>query len=105
MAGGEGDDQDTPLHPLNVRVLHRFCLVRALGRLQQEISAAKETTGAPRGVRVVSGLSLTAAAAASEWLADFRQEWVPRLNVGAHDEVSILSSVRFLETKLSVANV
>mmetsp|Transcript_10032 Transcript_10032/g.20120 ORF Transcript_10032/g.20120 Transcript_10032/m.20120 type:complete len:495 (-) Transcript_10032:70-1554(-) len=46
VAGGEGDDQHTPLHALNVRCLHRLCTVAALGRLQAELAARAVDSGA-----------------------------------------------------------
>jgi len=90
VAGGEGDDQDTPLHKLSVRALHRLCLYRAINQLQVELGslARGESAGTtPSAATAAVSLAPPAAAAASEWLSEFSADWLPRLKEGAHDEV------------------
>lgn len=91
VAGGEGDDQDTPLHQLSVRALHRLCLYRAVDQLQRELTALARGGGvapaaANAGAAAPFALAPAAAAAASAWLSEYSAEWLPRLKAGAHDE-------------------
>ena len=96
VAGGEGDDQDTPLHKLSVRALHRLCLYRAINQLQVELGALARGETIPASADTATATATTvarvalappAAAAASEWLSEFSADWLPRLKEGAHDEV------------------
>lgn len=77
IAGGEGDDQETPLHALNCRIVARFCTRMALHHiieeLQGEVTSSDEDDEAKR--------------AAIKWLKDFARKWTPRLERGPDDDV------------------
>mmetsp|Transcript_31 Transcript_31/g.58 ORF Transcript_31/g.58 Transcript_31/m.58 type:complete len:474 (+) Transcript_31:274-1695(+) len=81
VAGGEGDDQDTPLHALNCRIVTRFCTRVALHEIIAELEGGNDAS--------VDGSNEDAEAkgAAIEWLREFAREWEPRLNRGADDDV------------------
>ena len=72
VAGGEGDDQGTPLHTLNSRIVARFCTRVALDQLIKELQ---------------EGYDDVAKQGAIEWLRDFSNEWEPRLKRGPDDNV------------------
>jgi len=84
VAGGEGDDQETPLHKLNCRIVARFCTRAALRRAIEEIEEI-EVGGSLRPADA-SGGGEEAAAAAVQWMTDFSSAWTPRLGRGADDE-------------------
>lgn len=71
VAGGEGDDQETPLHSLNVRIVARFCTRVALRRVVEELEEGATDGSGP---------------AAARYMRDFAREWVPRLERGADDD-------------------
>jgi hypothetical protein len=70
VAGGEGDDQGTPLHALNRRIVARFCTRVALHRVLEELQITNDETEQQ----------------AIQWLTKFSREWVPRLVQGPDDE-------------------
>ncbi|KAL9189234.1 hypothetical protein ACHAXT_011724 [Thalassiosira profunda] len=72
VAGGEGDDQGTPLHKLNARLVARFCTRAALRR------AVEELQGDDGG---------EAQRDAGKYLLSFSNEWAPRLKRGPDDDV------------------
>jgi len=83
VAGGEGDDQETPLHTLNLRVLARFCTRAALRRAVEEL----ESEGSLLSTDAAgSGDGAAAAAAAAQWMAEFSSVWALRLGRGADDD-------------------
>ena len=78
VAGGEGDDQGTPLHVLNSRIVARFCTRVALDELIDELqgeSSVDNSAGDEEPKR-----------AAIEWLLDFSKEWEPKLKRGPDDD-------------------
>lgn len=76
VAGGEGDDQDTPLHALNCRIVTRFCTRMALHRIIEELEG-ETATGSEDD---------EAKRAALDWLRDFAMECAPRLERGPDDD-------------------
>jgi len=97
VAGGEGDDQDTPLHALNCRIVARFCTRVALHRIIEELEgvslSVEAADGDDEGTKRMS--CAAADAAAVQWLSAFSREWVPRLERGADDEVRRSLGVAF----------
>ncbi len=78
VAGGEGDDQGTPLHALNERMVARFCTRVALDELIEELQG-ESSIG-------YSTEDEEARRAAVEWLRDFANEWEPKLKRGPDDD-------------------
>ena len=78
VAGGEGDDQGTPLHALNSRIIARFCTRAALDQLIEELQEESSIEG---------NVNDEAKRGAIEWLKDFSKEWEPRLKRGVDDDV------------------
>ncbi len=78
VAGGEGDDQGTPLHVLNSRIVARFCTRVALDQLIDELQGESSIDN--------SAEDEEARRAAIEWLRDFSQEWEPKLKRGPNDD-------------------
>jgi hypothetical protein len=78
VAGGEGDDQNTPLHSLNERMVARFCTRVALGRLIEELQG---------DLSVDDSIDHEARRGAIEWMRKFSQEWEPKLKIGPNDDV------------------
>ena len=81
VAGGEGDDQDTPLHALNSRMVTRFCTRIALEHLISELQQETATNGNTNNV------DEEAKRAAIEWMREFSREWEPKLKQGPDDDV------------------
>jgi len=77
VAGGEGDDQGTPLHALNERIVARFCTRVALDELIDELQGVSPADD--------SAEDEEAKRAAVEWLRDFANEWDPKLKRGPDD--------------------
>lgn len=75
VAGGEGDDQCSPLHALNCRIVTRFCTRVALHHIIEELQG--EAADSEEGDKTKR--------AAIEWLRDFAEEWRPRLERGPDD--------------------
>lgn len=71
VAGGEGDDQGTPLHKLNSRIVARFCTRAAFRRVVDELQHG----------------DCDVQRSAGQWLLTFSNEWVPKLQRGADDDV------------------
>ena len=93
VAGGEGDDDGTPLHAFNERMVKRFCTRVTLDRIQEEVRGISlpvvEVLLPPKEVSSSnSGETDFAAADASaeQWISQFAREWVPRLIRGADDD-------------------
>lgn len=91
VAGGEGDDQETPLHSLNCRIVTRFCTRVALLRVVEGIKGVSLPVEAADlfgddDEETKRSMFASADAAAEQWLRDFSREWVPRLVRGADDE-------------------
>ena len=85
VAGGEGDDQETPLHALNCRLVERFCTRVALHRILEEM----EGLSLPVDIALADGITTSHAeadAAAGQWLLRFTSEWAPKLTRGADDD-------------------
>ena len=80
VAGGEGDDQGTPLHALNERIVLRFCTRFALDQLLQELQEEASSDN-------YSSIDKEVTIAAVEWLKEFSREWEPRLKQGPDDNV------------------
>jgi len=78
VAGGEGDDQGTPLHALNERIVARFCTRVALDELIEELQGDSSFGH--------SAEDEEARRAAVEWLQDFANEWEPKLKRGPDDD-------------------
>ncbi|KAL7490528.1 hypothetical protein ACHAWT_000100 [Skeletonema menzelii] len=78
VAGGEGDDQGTPLHALNERIVARFCTRVALDKLIEELQGDSSFGH--------SAEDEEARRAAVEWLQDFANEWEPKLKRGPDDD-------------------
>lgn len=77
VAGGEGDDQGTPLHDLNRRLVARFCTRAAFRRVVDEIVNTDNTE--------MEMEMFERSASAGRWLLGFSNAWVPRLEKGADD--------------------
>lgn len=76
VAGGEGDDQGTPLHVQNSRIVARFCTRVALHQLIDELQGeSSDNTEDEESKR-----------AAIEWLLNFSKEWEPKLKRGPDDD-------------------
>ena len=85
VAGGEGDDQDTPLHALNARLVARFCTRIAILRTVEEL----EDISLPFDANADDETRRKFAAAdadALQWMKAYAREWVPRLMRGADDD-------------------
>ena len=78
VAGGEGDDQGTPLHALNERIVARFCTRVALDELIEELQGESSV-----GYRTEDEEVRRAAVV---WLRDFVNEWEPKLKRGPDDD-------------------
>lgn len=93
VAGGEGDDQETPLHALNCRIVARFCTRVALRRIVEDLKGVSLPVDASTSD---GGYDLAAAdTAAVEWMSAFSREWVPKLERGADDDVRRSLGVAF----------
>uniref|UniRef100_A0A7S1ZW69 Uncharacterized protein n=2 Tax=Ditylum brightwellii TaxID=49249 RepID=A0A7S1ZW69_9STRA len=84
VAGGEGDDQGTPLYKLNARLVARFATRVALhslvDELQENIAAAAQSSDGGG-----SSVDEETRQKAAQWLLHFSNEWLPRLRKGADD--------------------
>ncbi len=78
VAGGEGDDQGTPLHVLNERIVARFCTRVALDELIDEIQKESSVNNSAEDEEARRG--------AVKWLQDFASEWEPKLKRGPDDD-------------------
>lgn len=78
VAGGEGDDQGTPLHVLNERIVGRFCTRMALDELIDEMQRESSVDN--------SAEDEEARREAVRWLQDFASEWEPKLKRGPDDD-------------------
>jgi hypothetical protein len=82
VAGGEGDDQGTPLHVLNERIVTRFCTRVALDDLIHELMQE----GLPANDDSTTELVCAEVKrSAVEWLSNFANEWKPKLKQGPDD--------------------
>ena len=80
VAGGEGDDQGTPLHSLNERIVTRFCTRVALDDLIRELLQEESIADGDYND------DESAKRAAVEWLSNFANEWEPKLQRGPNDD-------------------
>jgi len=88
VAGGEGDDQETPLHGLNVRALRRLLTMEAMQALSSDLGnqvnqhlVADDGDAARDGGGERPGNAVRAA-----WFEEFVCKWEPRLREGVCDE-------------------
>lgn len=85
VAGGEGDDQGTPLHERNGRVVARFVTRVALRRLADELQGL-EVGSADGQVGDLDEAEVDAKRNAEQWIRKFSNQWEPRLKKGADDD-------------------
>ena len=86
VAGGEGDDQGTPLHALNERIVTRFCTRMALDDLIHEMMQEELPVVDVDDENDAQLLPEEVKRAAIEWLSNFANEWNPKLKHGADDD-------------------
>ena len=86
VAGGEGDDQDTPLHALNARLVARFCTRIAILRTVEELEDISLPFDANNTDDETRSKFAAADADALQWMKAYAREWVPRLMRGADDD-------------------
>eukprot|EP00584_Thalassiosira_punctigera_P006247 CAMPEP_0172529040 /NCGR_PEP_ID=MMETSP1067-20121228/3223_1 /TAXON_ID=265564 ORGANISM="Thalassiosira punctigera, Strain Tpunct2005C2" /NCGR_SAMPLE_ID=MMETSP1067 /ASSEMBLY_ACC=CAM_ASM_000444 /LENGTH=475 /DNA_ID=CAMNT_0013313029 /DNA_START=7 /DNA_END=1434 /DNA_ORIENTATION=+ len=90
VAGGEGDDQGTPLHTLNEMMVARFITRVALHRLLDELREDAAVAASPlsNGASATDSLGNVAVIdnetkqSAAQYILQFSNEWTPKLRAG-----------------------